>query len=365
MSIEELNPNAIRIIPPEDFMSVLYVKNPFSFDSMNWARLTGRGPGWTRYKSDVAMVVQHEGVKTLVIIPRIKTSQSITSKRIQQSLYPAHVLQNIFGDSCISSVSPNGSFSFQERRYTKEGFLYQDISEVDVFRPEDDLPNIAELEIFKECSLMDKKVLSYTTSCLSQQRITFDTHVVVVDGDFHGLVGRVVEVGVNEVAVHVESQDHVEQVNLSSVRVAFRIGDQVRINRGPHLGRTGWIVDVHHLSVTVINVDQCLEVRYINSNHHIINKDKQASIKKTDIEFYNSPFITTLRKRSAANDIKFGQDDPNKIYHGKRVIIVGGNRYKGYKGIIKHTNLKGYAWVELEARLQQLEKISLNCLAIL
>jgi len=63
--------------------------------------------------------------------------------------------------------------------------------------------------------------------------------------------------------------------------------------------------------------------------------------------------------------MKFGGDDLNKIYHGKRVVVVGGNSYKSYKGIVKNTNVKGYAWVELEARLQQHVKISLNYLALL
>jgi hypothetical protein len=31
-SIGELNPSALRIVPPEEFMAILYVKNPFSFN---------------------------------------------------------------------------------------------------------------------------------------------------------------------------------------------------------------------------------------------------------------------------------------------------------------------------------------------
>ena len=66
-SIGELNPSALRIVPPEEFMAILYVKNPFSFDGTNWVRLTGRGARWSTYKGDAAMVVHHEGIKSLVL----------------------------------------------------------------------------------------------------------------------------------------------------------------------------------------------------------------------------------------------------------------------------------------------------------
>ena len=365
LSIVELNPNAIRIVPAEELLSVLYIKNPFSFDDRNWAKLTGRGTGWSIYTGDIGMVVTQNSVKTVVVIPRIKTSESIDMLRPQQSLFPAHVLINIFGDDCISSSSSDGSFTFKGRRFTKEGFLRHKLSEVDVYRPADDLPTELELEIFKECSMMDDKILNDAVSRLARIKIVLNDRVVVVEGDFKGLVGTVVERGDNEVAVDVETQDQIERVNLSAVRVAFRLGDQVQIKQGPHSGRIGWIVDVQDLTVTVINVELDLEVIMNSCSIYFVDKFLQASIKKSDIGFYNSPFLTTLRKRTIARDVKF-RDDPNKIYHGKRVIVVGGHRYKTYKGYIKNTNIEGYAWVELDALFQnQLEKISLDSLAFL
>ena len=123
LSIAELNPNAIRLVPAEELLSVLYIKNPFSFDDRNWAKLTGRGTGWSLYKGDIGMVVTQNGVKTVVVIPRIKTSESIDIPRPQPSLFPAHVLINLFGDGCVSSRSSDGSFTFNGRRFTKEGFI--------------------------------------------------------------------------------------------------------------------------------------------------------------------------------------------------------------------------------------------------
>jgi ribosomal protein L24 len=271
MSIAELNPNAVRIVPVEEMLSVLYIKNPFSFDDMNWARLTGRGAGWRIYKGDIAMVIPQNGVKLLLVIPRIKTADSVNSPKPQQSLFPAHVLANLFGAACISSISPDGSFSFQGKRMTKEGFLYQNVSEVDVFRPGDDLPTVLELETFKACSFMDDKILNEANSRLSRLKVALDARVVVVEGDYKGLVGRVIEIGENEAAVDVETQDHIERVHLSSVKMAFRLGDQVQITQGPHSGRTGWIVDVQDHVVTVINVEHRIEVILHSCYRYVVN----------------------------------------------------------------------------------------------
>ena len=120
---------------------------------------------------------------------------------------------------------------------------------------------------------MDDKVLNDTVSRLARIKIVLHDRVVVVEGDFKGLVGTVVERGDNEVAVDVETQDQIERVNLSAVRVAFRLGDQVLIKQGPHSGRIGWIVDVQDLMVTVINVELSLEVIMNSCNVHFVDKD--------------------------------------------------------------------------------------------
>jgi len=91
----------------------------------------------------------------------------------------------------------------------------------------------------------------------------------------------------------------------------------------------------------------------------------QVAISKTDVEFHNRPFITTLRKRKPTGDSLLRGQDPNKIYLGKRVIVIGGTSYKSYKGTVKSTNPDGHAWVELDARQQQVVKFSLKSLALL
>jgi len=84
------------------------------------------------------------------------------------------------------------------------------------------------------------------------------------------------------------------------------------------------------------------------------------------VAFYNSDFIlTTLRPRTSEGS-KLGPKNPNAVYIGKRVIAVGlSNHWKSYKGRIKDTDPAGNAWVELDARQQQVQRIKIDKLAFL
>ena len=104
-------------------------------------------------------------------LPRIQTSLSRDRHRPMQAPIPPHVVRARFGEDSINSISGDGSFGFKGKRYTKEGFLYCHMDEVDLCRPADDIPTQKELHTFKECSLMNEKTLSRTTSRLEQMKI--------------------------------------------------------------------------------------------------------------------------------------------------------------------------------------------------
>jgi hypothetical protein len=92
----------------------------------------------------------------------------------------------------------------------------------------------------------------------------------------------------------------------------------------------------------------------------------QINILNNQVAFYDSDFIlTTLRPRTSEGS-KLGPKDPNAVYIGKRVIAVRIlNHWKGYKGRIKDTDPAGNAWVELDARQQDVQQIKLDHLAFL
>ena len=91
----------------------------------------------------------------------------------------------------------------------------------------------------------------------------------------------------------------------------------------------------------------------------------QISVTMVDIEFFSPPFIQTLRRRAQRNLSSLKGEDPNKIFIGKWIMVVGRHQYKSYKGTIKITNPAGDAWVKLDALQQKMVKLTLCDLALL
>src|SRR6266446_5929396 len=52
-SIPELNPNAIKLLSPEQILSPLVVVNPFVVEPQTWVRIAGTGKGWKKYRGDI------------------------------------------------------------------------------------------------------------------------------------------------------------------------------------------------------------------------------------------------------------------------------------------------------------------------
>jgi hypothetical protein len=98
----------------------------------------------------------------------------------------------------------------------------------------------------------------------------------------------------------------------------------------------------------------------------------QVCVSRTEIEFYSTPFVTTLRCQIAAGSLSMKEINPNRVHIGKRVMVVGGvegntdaRHYKSYKGTIKNTNPAGAIWVELDALNQKVIQFTLSDLALL
>lgn len=89
-------------------------------------------------------------------------------------------------------------------------------------------------------------------------------------------------------------------------------------------------------------------------------------VLKTDVEFYTPAHINTLKPRDEYPKWgKLGGKNPNDIYIGKRVVVIGKHIFKGYKGTIKTTTPGGFAHVQLDSRVQQTIEVELVDLAIL
>ena len=92
----------------------------------------------------------------------------------------------------------------------------------------------------------------------------------------------------------------------------------------------------------------------------------QATVSMVDVEFYNSDNIIGLKPREQYPKWgKLGEQNPNDIYTSKRVMVIGSDELKGYKGFIKSTTPDGHAFLQLDTRLQQTVRVKLMDLACL
>ena len=259
-SIPELNVHSIKRLSREQTLFPLFVANPFVVKPQTWVRIAGTGQGWKKYRGDICLVVSAENCLAVVLIPRICWNAGTLHSRPPQRLCLQHEANSTFGPESISHCDEKGYFKFQHRFFCREGFLVARLIDVDVCRPQDDLPTKSELELFAKYPLMESTTYSRATTRISQRAIKLHDRVKVVVGEYRGLFGRVVHVNDFEVGVYLESQDQMETLASSSVRLMFLAGDEVKISSGIHQGTTGWVVAAYEDTVTVQNLQNFLEV---------------------------------------------------------------------------------------------------------
>ena len=92
----------------------------------------------------------------------------------------------------------------------------------------------------------------------------------------------------------------------------------------------------------------------------------QVTVSMVDVEFHSSGAIIGLKPREPYPKWgKLGDRNPNDVYTAKRVMVIGSHELKGYKGFIKSTTPDGYAFLQLDTRLQQSTAVKLVDLACL
>jgi ribosomal protein L24 len=263
-AIKELNVKAVRLVPAEEMLARLQVPNPHSFQPQSWARILGTGKGWGVYRGDVALVVEVNGQLNVVVIPRISLYPMKKGTRPELALQPAFVLRRVFGSDAVSDVANGQLVTFRGHSFTPEGFIVSPLSAVDLMRPQDDLPSKELLDIFRRCPWILEDTCLKVSASLSSLQIKTGDRVKVTRGEYRGIFGQVTRVDEKAVAVYMESQGLEEEILVDSVRRVFRIGDEVRILCGTHVGSTGWVVDVLQGSVKVLNVEKGFEVCKFN-----------------------------------------------------------------------------------------------------
>ena len=159
-SIPELNPNAIKLLSPEQILSPLVVVNPFVVEPQTWVRIASTGKGWKKYRGDIGLVVKVEIGLVLVVIPRIRWNPGVLDSKPPQQFCLQHEVKSTFGVNSISACNDDGFFKFQGHFYSREGFLVAQLSGVDLCQPQDDLPTKSELELFAKYPLLESNTYS-------------------------------------------------------------------------------------------------------------------------------------------------------------------------------------------------------------
>src|SRR6266699_65569 len=102
-SIPELNPNAIKLLSPEQILSPLVVVNPFVVEPQTWVRIASTGKGWKKYRGDIGLVVKVEIGLVLVVIPRIRWNPGVLDSKPPQQFCLQHEVKSTFGVNSISA----------------------------------------------------------------------------------------------------------------------------------------------------------------------------------------------------------------------------------------------------------------------
>ncbi|KAJ3517707.1 hypothetical protein NLJ89_g344 [Agrocybe chaxingu] len=178
--------------------------------------------------------------------------------------------------------------------------------------------------------------------------------VRVVRGTFRGLLGSVISLGQSDAEISLPSLDLVETLPACDLRKAFAVGDSVVAISGQHEGMKGWIVKLFFGAATIMNMEAYREVP-ISLDHLQFHEEWEASTLK------DLAWCSTLSKE----DRRRMKQNPNQVYVGKRVMVVGKHAYKGAAGVVKDTTLRGDAMVELAIfNFNRHERISLGNLCI-
>ncbi|KAJ3503180.1 hypothetical protein NLJ89_g8551 [Agrocybe chaxingu] len=338
--------SVLRPVPPAEMTAILTAKSPYTLTPGTWVSVRDTRSKWRTYRTDTGLIVQCPRSRKLhvLLIPRIQTTSSpSTNSRPEAQPAPTDWIASTFGGSALKSEGPN-LYRFRTLTLLSEGFLLIDVDDIDVVTSLDTLPSMEELLTFARSAYLDTQLIELTKSRMALSHCTVGDRVKVIRGDFSGLVGQIRDLSGSEVTVYLETQDCICEVLTRDVRVAFRVGDEVRILSGTHTGQCGWVVKVFPDTANLL----C-----------------GITVGLHQLQLYSSPIHTRLRRRHRLPWLP-NQKDPNAIYIGKRIQVVGKSVYKGYKGSIKNTNAKGTAWVELDARMGQgLVSCCLRDLAIL
>ncbi|KAG6823720.1 hypothetical protein H0H92_009258 [Tricholoma furcatifolium] len=254
--------NNIIVVPPEQQASVLR-EPPFTYPAPgSWVRVQERG----LYRSDLAWVANRvRGMQCdLFVVPRVDLypqkrkrqgkgrgrakQKGVKAPRIPQQLLDPKNLEDLGFE--ITKVHTHDNlplpqeFLFRGHRYS-DGYA---IISTTLHKPA--IPTRAELNMFKDCSLIPSGEIVALEERLDALRLSVGDPVKVTGGEVSGALGHIVDLSLDSSesqhltsTATVETSDGVRiEVSFHHLRKILAVGDSVLIVDGVHQGFTGWIV---------------------------------------------------------------------------------------------------------------------------
>ncbi|KAF4609692.1 hypothetical protein D9613_012048 [Agrocybe pediades] len=328
--------------PPVD----LYSLPPKTNINKTWVRIRPLKGALRVYSGDLALAVRSETYGEVFwlywLVPRIRLSKKDNSARPEPALFNAQLAMVEFGDQSVESVhSDDLAWNFQGFSYSKQGYLIEDApAKSSLSFGGQVIPTIDEFKAFASCEALDEQLRHRTQLLIGQNAISRGDRVMCIGGELRGLIGTVLECYEDRLDVHLENLDIDSTLMRIEVRRHFRVGDRVTVSLGDgdsRTGRQGWVTGIYEESVCVFDPKTREEMMY---SWQTVQFDTEEIV-------YNR-CLPDLRRSSTFPELLGMSYNPNRVYHKKRIMVVGAHRFKGITGIIVDTTLDGYAFVSLD-----------------
>lgn len=256
LGIEELKPSRIFPVAQELWFRLLKTKsNVFRPRSQGWVRLRGCSIFGKQHKNDLALVcsVGRSGLLEVIIVPRTNLGSTKRCREWEWSSPRILTTQQLLSISEAGSDDPDGDEIRLESGFTFTCDGFQVLKDVDLesYIPVEALPTLDELQVFTQSRRLLPDTYTHAQNLISRHQIQLGHRVMVLSGEFRELVGNVVEVSQDSIIVYLPSQDYKYETMIHNLRKEFRIGDEVSIIAGDHIGTDGWITQLESSHVTI------------------------------------------------------------------------------------------------------------------
>ncbi|KAG5634594.1 hypothetical protein H0H81_001444 [Sphagnurus paluster] len=327
-------PTQIYAIDPEDARRWHREPRLYTPTPQSWIRLRQKP-----YHGDLAYVRDFDErlwEVSVFVVPRITYQELGQGKRPRSTQPPAalfdeHEARKRWGDDAVERR--NQTCAFHQNLF-EDGYLCLETKE---FFAEEGVPTRTEILRFEACSVIPREFLEKSLQVAAMRCVKLGDRVKVISGELKGALGVIQGMANGEADIELEDVRICATIPLDALSKDLRIGDDVAVISGPHVGLRGWIVwvEAEMLKIYVSKLAKEFDLM----SHQVLWSERAHGAEggRVGVE---------RRTRFAA--------DPLKKYLGRNVLVVNkGTRWKGYQGILKSSLEGDKVQVELHATMKR------------